>query len=245
MTSAAAPATAREDMAELALHIAGARIGLDPAGAVWLPDERALIVSDLHLEKATSFGVRNVHKSFLPPYDSRATLLNLTRLIARRNPALVVCLGDSFHDDGGPERLGEQVRRIAALQAGRDWLWIAGNHDPRPPIHLGGDTAGSVELAGLRLRHEPGEGSNAAGRGEIAGHLHPVARIRVRGRSVRRRAFVCDKNRLIVPAFGVLTGGLNVLDPAFARHFGHGGLRAFMLGSRQVHALSPAVLRPD
>ncbi len=234
-------------MIDLAVHLAGTRIALDPAGAAWIADRRALIVSDLHLEKASSFGVRKVRKSFLPPYDTRATLLNLTRLIARRNPALVVCLGDSFHDRGGPARLGDQIRQIAALQSGRDWLWIAGNHDPELPAAVGGEVAEGIELGGLRLQHEPGRRAADDGRagGEIAGHLHPVARIRVRGRSLRRRAFVCDNNRLIMPAFGVLTGGLNVLDPAFARLFGHGGLRTFMLGTRQVHALGAAALRPD
>lgn len=229
-------------MAETPVHLAGTRIGLDPAGAVWLPKQKALIVADLHFEKATSFGIRRVAKTFLPPYDTRATLLKLTRLIARRNPALVICLGDSFHDPGGPERLGDQVRQIIALQAGRDWLWITGNHDRDLPREIGGDVADAVTFAGLTLRHEPG---GAGTDGEIAGHLHPVAKIRVRGRSVRRRAFVCDRQRLIVPAFGVLTGGLNVLDPAFARLFGHGGLRAYMLGTHQVHAIGGAALRPD
>ncbi|MHA1189974.1 MAG: ligase-associated DNA damage response endonuclease PdeM [Alphaproteobacteria bacterium] len=231
-------------MAELPVHLAGVRMALDPAGAVWLPDHRALIVADLHLEKATSFGVGRVRKNFLPPYDTRATLLNLTQLIARRNPALVICLGDSFHDRGGPDRLGDQARQIAALQAGRDWLWITGNHDPELPAHIGGDVAEQIELDGLHLCHEPGA-SKGGGAGEIAGHLHPVAKIRTRGKSVRRRAFVGDNTRLIVPAFGVLTGGLNVLDPAFARHFGHGGLRTYMLGSRQVHPIGVAALRPD
>ena len=227
-------------VAELRMRFAGADIGLDPAGALWLPASRTLVVADLHLEKASALARRRV---FLPPYDSAATLNALARLMARRNPARVICLGDSFHDEDGAGRLGgPEKARLGALQAGREWVWISGNHDPALPAGLPGTRADVIVADGLTLRHEPLAG---AGRGEVAGHLHPAAKVRSHGRSVRRRAFVTDGTRLILPAFGVLTGGLNVLDRAFAGLFGTHGFRAFMLGRSRVHAVARAALRPD
>ena len=227
-------------MAELRMSFAGADIALDPAGALWLPASRTLVVADLHLEKASALARRRV---FLPPYDSAATLSALARLTARRNPRRVICLGDSFHDDGGANRLGgPEKARLFALQVGREWVWISGNHDPALPAGLPGTRADVIVADGLTLRHEP---QADAGRGEVAGHLHPAAKVRRHGRSVRRRAFVSDGTRLILPAFGVLTGGLNVLDQAFAGLFGDNGLRAFMLGQSRVYAVARAALRPD
>ncbi|TDI56471.1 MAG: ligase-associated DNA damage response endonuclease PdeM [Alphaproteobacteria bacterium] len=227
-------------MAELRMSLAGTEIALDPAGALWLPASRTIVVADLHLEKASALARR---RFFLPPYDSGATLSALARLIKRRNPARIICLGDSFHDDGGADRLGDSEKaRLGALQAGRDWLWIAGNHDPALPASLPGKRADVIIADGLTLRHEPLAG---AGRGEVAGHLHPAAKVRRHGRSVRRRAFVSDGTRLILPAFGVLTGGLNVLDKAFASLFGDQALRAFLLGRNRIYAIARSALRPD
>ena len=227
-------------MAELRMRFAGADIALDPAGALWLPASRTLVVADLHLEKASALARRRV---FLPPYDSAATLSALARLILRRNPARVICLGDSFHDEGGAGRLGgHEKARLGMLQAGREWVWISGNHDPALPADLPGKRADVIIADGLTLRHEPQAG---AGRGEVAGHLHPAAKVRRHGRSVRRRAFVSDGTRLILPAFGILTGGLNVLDRAFAGLFGDRGFRAFMLGDARIHAVARSALRPD
>jgi DNA ligase-associated metallophosphoesterase len=234
------PEASGPEMAELRMAFAGADIALDPAGALWLPASRTLVVADLHLEKASALARRRV---FLPPYDSAATLSALARLIMRRDPARVICLGDSFHDEAGAGRLGgAETARLAALQAGRDWIWISGNHDPALPASLPGKRADVILADGLTLRHEPLAG---AGRGEVAGHLHPAAKVRSRGRSVRRRAFVSDGTRLILPAFGVLTGGLNVLDRAFAGLFSDHGFRAFMLGRSRVHAVARSALRPD
>ncbi len=228
------------EMAELRMCFAGVDIALDPAGALWLPASRTLVVADLHLEKASALARRRV---FLPPYDSVATLSALARLIARRDPARVICLGDSFHDDDGAGRLGvPEKARLDALQAGREWVWISGNHDPALPADLPGTRADVILADGLTLRHEPQQ--NAA-HGEVAGHLHPAAKVRRHGRSVRRRAFVSDGTRLILPAFGVLTGGLNVLDRAFTGLFGAHGLRAFMLGKARVYAVARAALQPD
>jgi len=227
-------------MAELRMRFAGADIALDPAGALWLPASRTLVVADLHLEKASALARRRV---FLPPYDSAATLSALARLIALRRPARVICLGDSFHDEDGAGRLGgPETARLGALQAGRDWVWISGNHDPALPAGLPGTRADIIIADGLTLRHEPLAG---AGRGEVAGHLHPAAKVRRHGRSVRRRAFVSDGTRLILPAFGIMTGGLNVLDRAFAGLFSTHRFRAFMLGQSRIYTVARSALRPD
>jgi DNA ligase-associated metallophosphoesterase len=227
-------------LGEARLGIAGTEIVLDAAGALWLPESRTLVVSDLHLEKGSSFARRRV---FLPPYDTGATLSALAAVVAARNPAQVICLGDSFHDNGGSERLEPDQRlRLRALQAGRHWIWVSGNHDPDLPAGLGGDIVGIVTVDGLTFRHEP---AAAPVTGEVAGHLHPSAKIRRYGRSVRRRAFVTDGARLILPAFGVLAGGLNILDRAFAPLFVPERRLAFMLGDRRIFPVPVSALAPD
>lgn len=234
----AATWAATVDMADLAFSLAGCEAVLDRAGALYLPESRALVVADLHLEKASSLARAGY---LLPPYDSAATLALLERLIDRRRPATVVCLGDSFHDCGGAARLGAaEQAKLAKLQRGRRWIWVAGNHDPQPLPQLGGEAAAELRLDRLTLRHEP---RPHAAPGEVAGHLHPAARLR-RGAGVRRRAFVSDGSRLVLPAFGVLAGGLNVLDGAFRPLFA-GAFLAFMLGERRVYAVSPTALAPD
>ena len=135
------------EMAELRMRFAGVDIALDPAGALWLPASRTLVVADLHLEKASALARRRL---FLPPYDSAATLSALARLIARRNPQRVICLGDSFHDEDGAGRLGRPDKaRLSALQAGREWIWISGNHDPALPDDLSGSRADIILADGL------------------------------------------------------------------------------------------------
>ena len=183
------------------LRIAGVTVVLDPAGALYWPEEGALVVADLHLEKGSSFAARGV---LLPPYDTAATLAALARLVARYAPRVVIALGDSFHDGGAPGRVGDRDRAaLAALQHGRDWLWVAGNHDPAPTSGVGGSCAAMLALGGLVFRHEPTEASC----GEIAGHLHPVARVAARGRAISRRCFASDGQRMVMPAFGVYAGG--------------------------------------
>jgi uncharacterized protein len=224
----------------LAIDLAGREVVLDPAGALWLPKGRALVVADLHLEKASSLARRRV---FLPPYDSIATLDRLAELIERRGPSIVACLGDSFHDPDGGSRLGSAARtRLSELQRRRTWLWVAGNHDPLPPDGLGGEATETLALEGLTLRHAPSSGQAP---GEVAGHLHPAARLCRNGASLRRRAFACDGERLILPAFGALAGGLNVLDEAFASLFRAGGLIAFLLGRERLFPLPGSALAAD
>ncbi|WP_375273954.1 ligase-associated DNA damage response endonuclease PdeM [Methylorubrum thiocyanatum] len=222
------------------LALAGEALSLDRTGALWLPEHRTLVVSDLHLEKGSSFAARS--GQFLPPYDTRETLACLHEVVQRLDPACVVALGDSFHDARGPERMEPGDRAmIAALQEGRDWVWIAGNHDAAVSEGVGGRYCESVQLGGLILRHEP---LAAAAAGEIAGHLHPCGKVSMRGRSVRRRCFVSDGQRLVMPAFGAYTGGLNVRDAAFEPLFPK-GFTAYLLGDGRVFAIGRTMLGRD
>jgi DNA ligase-associated metallophosphoesterase len=219
--------------------VAGERAVCDRRGALYFPDFALLAVSDLHLEKGSSAARRG---SLLPPYDTAATLACLQSVINDYMPKTVISLGDSFHDGGGAARLPEIFRSaLSSLMAGRDWLWITGNHDPDPPQGVGGESVREMSIGSVLFRHEP---SPSAAEGEIAGHLHPCARIVQRGRSVRRRCFATDGNRMIMPAFGAYTGSLNVLDRAFAGLFRLDGLIAHMMGTHRTYAISGAMLRP-
>jgi DNA ligase-associated metallophosphoesterase len=227
-------------MAEAHLAVADCPVVLDPAGAMWLPSSRTLVVADLHLEKASSFALRGM---ILPPYDTGATLTLLAQLVARRDPAAVICLGDSFHDSGGYGRLAEPDRvRLSALQRGREWIWVSGNHDAHLPDDIDGSVIAACERDGLFFTHEPKVGASP---GEVAGHLHPAAKISGRGRSVRCRAFATDGLRMVLPAFGVLAGGLNVLDRAFAGLFTGALSRAVLIGNGQLFPVAFAALSPD
>ena len=217
------------------LVIAGVALHADHAGALYWPDEKLLVVADLHFEKGSAFAARGV---LLPPYDTAATLARLVSLIERYMPRVVIALGDSFHDDGGPVRMDEISRAtLKALQRGRDWIWIAGNHDPDPAVNIGGRFADVLALGPLTFRHEP---SPRPSDGEIAGHLHPLARIAQRGRAVSRRCFASDGRRLVMPAFGAYAGGLNVRDRAIVSVFGALAFTAHMLGERRLYAVPAA-----
>ncbi len=214
------------------VRIAGVAFTALANGALWQNSDRLLIVADLHLEKGSSFARRG---QLLPPYDTAATLAALSELVFRLDPAAVVALGDSFHDNAGAERLGSYDRAaLSALQRGREWLWVAGNHDDDLPAAIGGEHVSSIAMGPLTLRHEPSESD---GDGEIAGHLHPAARVAGRAGSVRRRCFIGDGSRLILPAFGAYAGGLNVLDLAF-RSFFPRRFTAFVLGNEAVYPVS-------
>lgn len=221
------------------ISVAGEAALCDRRGALYFPDLGLLCVSDLHLEKGSSLARRGM---LVPPYDTVATLLRLQAVIDHYRPKMVVSLGDSFHDVEGSARLPERMRLdLTAMMAGRDWFWVSGNHDPRPPAGLPGDTVEALAVGALTFRHEP---SRKAPPGEIAGHLHPCARIVQRGRSVRRRCFASDGGRVVMPAFGAYTGSLNVLDRAYAGLFNADGLFAYMIGATKVFAISGAMLRP-
>ncbi len=223
----------RDHVREIVL--AGVTLIADPAGALYWPEEKLLVAADLHLEKGSAYAARGV---LLPPYDTAATLARLARLIERYAPRLVVALGDSFHDGRGPARMADNSRgALTALQRGRDWVWLAGNHDPDPADNIGGRFADVLALGGLTLRHEP---SVDASDGEIAGHLHPLACIVQRGRALRRRCFASDGHRLVMPAFGAYAGGLNVRHRAIASLFPALAFTAHMLGERRLYAVPAA-----
>jgi DNA ligase-associated metallophosphoesterase len=214
------------------ISIGNATFIADPVGALYWPEQQLLVVADLHLEKGSSFARRGL---LLPPYDSAVTLHNLGRLLERYAPQRVIALGDSFHDPDGSRRMIARDRdTLAALQRGRDWIWIAGNHDP-DPLAVGGTFARELGVDGLVFRHEPtGEA------GEIAGHMHPRARVRWRGHVVARRCFAASPDGVVMPAFGAYTGGLNILDRAFSKVFGTGAFTAHLLGSGRLYAFPAA-----
>ena len=215
------------------VSVLGVDFVADLSGALYWEDARLLVVSDLHLEKGSSFAERGV---LLPPYDTAATLARLNDVIARHDPQTVIALGDSFHDRTAHERLScGDGDAISALQLGRDWIWISGNHDPDLSRDIGGIVAEEVSIGRIIFRHEP-----TGVLGEIAGHLHPKARVSTRGRSVERRCFAGDGERAVMPAFGSYTGGLSIRDTAFDAIFRALDFTAHVLGDRRVHAISAA-----
>lgn len=201
----------------------------DLSGALFVPELRTLLVADLHFEKASGHATRGM---FLPPHDTRATLLKLEKVLAAHKPLRLVALGDSFHDNHAGERIDESdFARMRQLSEACDVTWITGNHDARLPQGLGGAIAESVAMGPVTLRHVPSAHDDKP---EIAGHLHPVAIVTRKGRRIRARAFLASQTRLVLPAFGSLTGGLNALDAAFADIFPD-GFTAHMIGKRGVH----------
>jgi DNA ligase-associated metallophosphoesterase len=211
---------------------------LDLSGAMYLPEHDALLVADLHLEKGSSFASRG---QLLPPYDTRETLAALSDVIARFEPGVVIALGDSFHDVGGPDRLGNEERAaLRDAQSGRQWIWVTGNHDRTLPRDIGGEVMADLPVGPVILRHEPQPGAPS----EIAGHLHPVGKVVMRGRGVRRRCFVTDGARCVLPAFGAYAGGLNVCDAAFKPLF-PAGFAAHLIGTERIFAIAKTMLCRD
>lgn len=225
-------------MSVLPLRVCGRELLLDPAGALLWPDEKMLIVADLHIGKAAALARRGL---MAPPYEFEETLARLEALIERHRPRMVVSLGDGLHGAEAAALIEEAgFDRLSALIRRQLWLWVTGNHDTAIPLALGGAVLPRFERAGLSFVHVP------SGReGEIAGHLHPVARIATPAHRIqRRRCFASDGRRLLLPALGAFTGGLDVLDPAIAGLF-PGPFTAYLLGSRRVFAVPAARLTPE
>ena len=186
-------------------------------GALSWPARHALLVADLHLEKASWFARLG---QFLPPYDSHATLTALEQEVDRTGARRLYCLGDSFHDAFGCERLPASARALlTGLTRRLDWVWIVGNHDPGFADHCGGRLEDELEIGGIVLRHEAVRGEQ---RPEISGHFHPKLRVHLSGRRVSRRCFVASATKLILPAFGSLTGGLDAHHPQILGSVGPG-----------------------
>lgn len=219
-------------MQSLALRPPHEGLVADCSGALIWPSEKLVVIADLHLEKGSFFAHRG---SAIPPYDSRATIERLTVVLRRWTPERVISLGDSFHDPDGALRLSPDVRqKIRTLTSIHDWTWVSGNHDPSPPADLGGRAARELTIGGIVFRHLPDEHAEPA---EIAGHLHPKASVRARGRRVSRPCFVCDHRRVLLPAFGAYAGGLNVLNPAISSLFPD-DYHAYLLGADRLHMVA-------
>ncbi|HTQ13536.1 MAG TPA: ligase-associated DNA damage response endonuclease PdeM [Rhizomicrobium sp.] len=218
-------------MDELRLEVNGEDLVLDSSGALWWPAERTLVAADLHFEKGSFYALSG---QFLPPYDTRATLKRLRALAGRYAPRRIVALGDSFHDRLATERMDALERGLLMAMAEEvEWIWIAGNHDPSPPAWCG-RALEEIAIGNLVFRHEP---SIFRARGEVAGHLHPCKTVTRRGRSLRRRCFVSDGARIVLPAFGAYAGGLDVGDRAVRSLF-EDAFRAYVLGQTRVYAVA-------
>lgn len=187
-----------------------------PQGALFWPSRGALLVADLHFEKASWFARFG---QMLPPYDSMATLADLEALVAATDAREIWCLGDSFHDSEGGDRLSDRARETLDRMTGAlRWVWISGNHDPALAPNIGGERMEEAEIDGLLLRHEAEPNET---RPELSGHFHPKLRIALRGKRVARRCFVATESKLILPAFGALTGGLDATHPEIIRAVGY------------------------
>jgi DNA ligase-associated metallophosphoesterase len=212
----------------LRFAFAGESLLLDPCGVLFWPARRLLCVADLHLEKGSHFAMSG---RFLPPYDTRETLARLAPAIRRHRPERLVFLGDSFHDAAGASRLHEtDVAALGAMLDGIAVIWVLGNHDPVAPAALPGEAVQEWREGPLVFRHiGGGEGH------EVSGHFHPRAAAATRAGTVRRPCFVADACRIVLPAFGAYTGGLDVDDPAIAALFPRGA-KLFLLGDGRLHA---------
>jgi len=238
---ALSPERARmSDAAAQPLAICGKQLVADMSGALYWPGERMLIVADLHLEKASAHAKRG---TLLPPYDTRETLERLAVAIERYSPDVVVALGDSLHDSDAADRIyAGDLAALGILQEDRRWIWVTGNHDPEIGRELGGEVVDALAVSGLSLVHLPTSGRATH---EIAGHLHPAARLSLYGHTLRRPCFIGNRLRLVMPAFGAFTGGLNVLDPAFLPLFGNDGFGVWMLGQEGVYPVATRQLNGD
>ena len=209
------PQCNEQSMNTHAFDFCGTRLEMLCSGALWWPEKGLLCVSDLHLGKSERIARRG--GTMIPPYDVRETLARLQDDLSATRASRVVCLGDSFDDLAAAQALPEEARReITCLQAGRDWIWIEGNHDPGP-IELGGSHRSEFRQGALVFRHIARSGAT----GEISGHYHPKMSLVLRGRMIHRPALLYDSQRVILPAYGTYTGGLRWNDPVFGTLFEH------------------------
>ena len=228
------------DFDEHPIAICGTAFQAHVSGALYWPSEQALIVADLHLEKASAYAERGV---MLPPYDSRDTLMRLAEVVDHYQARTVVALGDSFHDAAGADRLRQEDREtLTILQEDVEWIWITGNHDPEIASNVGGHVREQIRLGGVHLRHMP---NPSAATHEIAGHLHPAAKLALHGYTLRRPCFISNGLRLVLPAFGSFTGGLNILDAAFEPLFGNDGFAVWMMGQDGLYPVATRLLKDD
>ncbi len=237
-------APSRDKRQTVSIEVGGITVLLDHSGAAWLPGTGDLLVADLHFEKGSAFAARG--QGLLPPYDTAETLARLERVCTRLNPRRVICLGDTLHDLAGEARMAARDRqRLARLVEKQDWVWVAGNHDPEPPAGIGGVAVPDLMIGDVVLCHDVAE--NDAGTipvGEVCGHYHPKAAVRVRGRRISGRCFATDGRRLILPAFGAYAGGLNACEPAIAGLLG-ARFRVYLIGRAGLFSFRHDQLLPD
>lgn len=215
---------------EITCDIAGNEAVLDVSGALYFPADRLLIVADMHLEKGTAWAKRGI---FLPPYDSKLTIVALQKVVAKFTPKRILFLGDSFHDTTAPFRLQTlELEVLNQISIKQELIWVTGNHDPQIPDMITGSCCDEIHLSGLHFTHIPTK--NYEAEGQVSGHLHPAAHVTGRGRTIRRRCFITDGKRMIVPAFGAYTGGLSIKDVAFKGLFDKPATRIFVLGDEEV-----------
>jgi DNA ligase-associated metallophosphoesterase len=207
-------------------YLSNTRLIADISGALFWPEKQTVIFSDLHLEKGSWFAKQNV---FLPPYDTLDTLNRVEKVVNYFKPSRVISLGDSFHDDTWKERISkEQIAKILNLTNNYEWFWIQGNHDPCGVPSLGGINLSDYLDPPLTFRHEAKRETTD---GEVSGHFHPKAKIKLNRKSFSDRCFISDEKRVILPAFGSFTGGLNVMDKAISSFF-RDDFKVFLLGSK-------------
>jgi uncharacterized protein len=203
----------------------------DLSGALFLPDEKLLLVADLHLEQGASLARRGLH---VPPYDTATTLVMLEQVLQESMAQRLILLGDSFHDGVAHNEVSKQdAERLRAITKRIDTIWIAGNHDPNTHDKLGGVCVDELALGDVTLRHIPQHLKQ--GEMEIAGHLHPGASIIQRGHNIRTKCFVADERRIILPAFGSYTGALNLRNPAFKGLLNTDTTKSWMIGKAAIH----------
>lgn len=215
------------------LPFAGHEMALADGAALYWPAERAVLVADLHLEKASWHAL---HGAMLPPYDSRATIERLTRIVQASGARRVITLGDNFHDDAGALRLEPGARAmLEGLICATDFVWITGNHDEAMARSFGAAVMRELEVGGITLRHEAKAGER---RHEVSGHYHPKLRIRIRSRHIARPCAVLARQaraggaeRMILPALGAFTGGMDAAAPE---------IRAALQPAEILEALVPA-----
>jgi DNA ligase-associated metallophosphoesterase len=215
------------------IHLGGERFMLDPAGVLFWPSRRLLCASDLHLEKGSHFAAAG--RGFVPPYDTRETLGKLRLALSRWRPERLLLLGDSFHDARGALRLAaDDAALLRHLLDGLEVVWVLGNHDPEPPPGLPGLSVLEWRDGAFAFRHQAPAGTVAGV--EVSGHFHPKATVPTRCGGVCRPCFVADAHRLVMPAFGAFTGGLDAGDPAVASLFPRGA-RLFLLGRDRLFSM--------
>lgn len=222
------------------LHLAGQRFMLCPSGVAIWPATRTLIVADLHFEKGSAQAMRGMP---VPPYDTRETLLRLATAIRRHGPRRIIVLGDALHDDAALARMAPaDLDALQRLLAPLEVLWIAGNHDPSPQPGLPGTCLPEWREGRLHFRHIGGVAPIARSEAELSGHYHPKASLPTRIGGISRPCFLATGQRLVLPAFGAFTGGLDVLDPAMSA-LTRGAQRVFLLGRDRLHSASFEALR--